>query len=73
MGILYNYNKIIKLGLYGGENMANTDAEYRKTRLEQNSDLDTLIKEETEYGDILKKQVYDVMEYIEKKAGEIES
>ncbi len=48
--------------------MANTDAEYRKKRLEQNRDLDTLITEETDGGNVFEKQVYDVMEYIEKEA-----
>lgn len=44
-------------------------AKDRKVRIEKNNDSSTLITEETEGGNIYKKPIFDVMEYIEMSAG----
>ncbi len=48
--------------------MANTEAEYRKERVEKNRDTDNLITEKKGDGNIFEEQVFDVLEYLEKEA-----
>ena len=48
--------------------MANTEAEYRKERVEKNRDTDNLITEKKGEGNIFEEQVFDVLEYLEKES-----
>lgn len=48
--------------------MANTEAEYRKKRVEENRDTENLITEKKSDENIFEKQVFDILEYLEKES-----